>query len=186
MADKDINVRDPILPVFKLHRVTKNLLKCGAEGVDHLNICKSRLINAVVPQVHNYLEVVQWCAQGYLSDKIIIMSKDATKTIISITQDSIAHMLSFPQEVATREWDEEKMKSFYDGQTAETKEKILMDNLKEKKLIVGPPYPIESFTAAAIMAFSMISQTLGLPSTMSVTEAHLGALLFISSPEGDG
>ena len=62
LADKDINVRDPILPIFELHRVTKSLLNCGAEGVDHLSICKSRLINAVVPQVHNFPGVVQWCA----------------------------------------------------------------------------------------------------------------------------
>ena len=60
-----------------------------------------------------------------------------------------------------------------------------MDNLKEKKLIKGPPYPIESFTAAAIMALSMISQALGLTSALSVTEAHLGALLFLSHHNGD-
>ena len=44
------------------------------------------------------------------------MSKDATRTVISITPESIAFMLSFPQEVATKEWDEEKMKSLYVGQ----------------------------------------------------------------------
>ena len=30
LADKDVNVRDPILPVFELHRITQNLLKRGA------------------------------------------------------------------------------------------------------------------------------------------------------------
>lgn len=61
-----------------------------------------------------------------------------------------------------------------------------MGILKEKKLIAGPPYPIESFTAAAIVAISMISQVLGLASAFSVTESHLGALLFLSSTEEVG
>ena len=88
--------------------VTQNLLKCYAEEVDSLGICKSRLVNLVLPQVSHFPELVHWCAQGYLSDKRVIMSKDATKTVISITPEFIASMLSFPQEVATREWDEEK------------------------------------------------------------------------------
>jgi len=96
LADKDINVRDPILPVFDLHMVTQNLLKRYAEGVDSLGICKSRLVNAVLPQVSNFPEIVQWCAQGYLSDRRAIVSKDATRTVISITPESIASMLSFP------------------------------------------------------------------------------------------
>ena len=186
LADKDINVRDPILPVFDLHMVSQNLSKRYAEGVDSLGVCKSRLVNAVLPQVSHFPELVHWCAQGYLSDKRVIMSKDATRTVISITPESIASMLSFPQEVATREWDRHKMKSFYEGQTSEVKEKLLMDISKEKKLIGDPPYPIDNFTALAIIALSMISQTLGLASAMTITEVHLGAFLFVSSSERDG
>lgn len=182
LADKDINIRDPILPIFDLYKITQNILKHGTQGIDPLNICRSRLINIVVPQVPHYPEMVQWCAQGYLPGKRVIMSKDATRVIISITPESIASMLSFPQEVATREWDEEQMQSLYVGQPTEIKEKLLIDNLQEKKLIAGPPYPIESFTATAIMAFTMISQVLGMASTFTVTETHLGALLFLSCP----
>ena len=139
LVDKDVNVRDLIIPVFDLHKIMQHILKHGAQGIDSLNIYKSRLVNAVVPQVPNYPEVVQWCAQGYLPDRKIIMSKDATRTVISITLESIASMLSFPQEVATREWDEEKMKSLYISQPTEVKEKLLVDILKEKKLIAGSP-----------------------------------------------
>ena len=186
LADKDINVRDPILPVFDLHMVTRDLLKCYEEGGDSLGVCKSRLVNAVLPQVPHFPELVHWCVQGYLSEKRVIMSKDATRTVISITPESIAAMLSFPQEVATREWSQESMKAFYEGQTSEVTEKFLVSILKEKKLIGDPPYPIDSFTATAIIALSMISQTLGLASAMSITEVHLGAFLFVSGPELDG
>ena len=109
LSDKDINVRDPIIPIFDLYKAIQNVLKHNTQGVDHLNICQSRLINAVVPPVLNYLEIVKWCAKGYLSDKRVIMSTDATRAIISITPEVIASMLYFPQGVTTREWDEEQM-----------------------------------------------------------------------------
>ena len=60
--DKDINVRNPILPIFDLYKTMQTVLGHKAQGVDHLNICQSRLINAVVPQVPNYPEIVEWCA----------------------------------------------------------------------------------------------------------------------------
>ena len=66
LADQDIFVRDPIIPVFNLYKVIDATMKTGERGFDPLNIYKSRLVNAVVPQVPNYPEVVHWCAQGYL------------------------------------------------------------------------------------------------------------------------
>ena len=186
MADEDIFVRDPILPVFDLYKVIDAMRKTGKEGLDPLNVYKSRLANAVVPQVPNYPEIVQWCAQGYLPEKRFIMSKDATRVIIKITPEAISAMLSFPQEVATREWSEDKLKLLYRSQSTENKEKWLLENLKEKKLIEGPPYPVENFTAIAIVAFSMISQALGLESALTVTKVHLGALIFLSQTQEDG
>lgn len=53
LADKDINIRDLILPIFDLYKAMQNVLNQNAQVVDHLNICQSRLINAVVPQVPN-------------------------------------------------------------------------------------------------------------------------------------
>ena len=41
LADKDIYVRDPILPVFDLHKVIEKMLKSGKGGFDPLNIYKS-------------------------------------------------------------------------------------------------------------------------------------------------
>lgn len=113
MADKDINVRDPILPVFDLHLAVKNILEQTTQGVDLMNICQSRLVSVVVPQVPNFLEMVGWCAKGYLPDKKVIMSSDATRFVISITPESIASMLLFPKEATTAEWEEEKMKTLY-------------------------------------------------------------------------
>ena len=117
LADKDIYVRDPILPVFDLHKIIDAMMKTGQGGFDPLNIYKSQLVNAVVPQVPNYPEIVQWCAQGYLPEKRVIMSKDATRVIIKINPEAIAAMLSFPQEVATREWNEDKLKLLYRSQS---------------------------------------------------------------------
>lgn len=186
LADKDINVRDPLIPVCDLHLAVKNVLELSAKGLDIMNICQSRLVSAVVPQVHNFPEMVEWCAKGYLSEKKAIMSSDATRVVISITPESIASMLRFPQEAPTTEWDEDKMRALYLAQTSEAQQKFLMSVLNEKKLIAGPPYPIESFTAAAIMTMSMIAQVLGLATAFSVTESHLGALLFLSGAEEAG
>ena len=58
LVDKDINVKDPILSVFDLHLVVKNILEQTAQGVDLMNICQSRLVSAVVPQVSNFPEMV--------------------------------------------------------------------------------------------------------------------------------
>ena len=63
LSDKDINIRDPILPIFDLYKTMQTVLEHKAQGVDQLNICQSRLINAVVPQVPNYPEIFGWCAQ---------------------------------------------------------------------------------------------------------------------------
>ena len=49
LADKDINIRDPILPILDLHKAMQNVLNHNAQGVEHLNICQSLIINAVVP-----------------------------------------------------------------------------------------------------------------------------------------
>lgn len=54
LEDKDVNIRDPILPVFDLQKVMERILKRGKDGFDPLNIYKSRLVNALVPQVLNY------------------------------------------------------------------------------------------------------------------------------------
>lgn len=164
----------------------QTVLKHNTEGVDHLNIFQSRLINAMVPQVPNYPEIVEWCAQGYLPEEKVVMSRDTSRVVISITPEAIEYMLSFPQGVASKEWNEDSLQSLYQGQTPEIKQQLILDNLKDKMLIVGPPYPIKSFTATAIMALSMLSQALGLTSALLVTEAHLGALLFLSHPSGDG
>lgn len=186
LADKDINVRDPILLVFDLHLAIKNVLEQSAQGSDLMNICQSRLVGAVVPQVPKFPEMVEWCAKGYLSDKEVIMSSDATRVVISITPESIASMLRFPQEATMAEWDEEQMRALYLAQTTEAQQQFLMGILKEKKLIVGSPYPIDSFTSAAIMTISMITQVLGLSSAFSATETHLGALLFLYSAKEAG
>ena len=60
LADKDTNVRDPILPVSNLHRAVKNVLEQSAKGPDIMNIFQSRLISIVVPQVPHFPEVVEW------------------------------------------------------------------------------------------------------------------------------
>ena len=78
------------------------------------------------------------------------------------------------------------MKLLYRSQSTENKEKLLLENLKEKRLTEGPPYPIEGLTATAIVAFSMISQALGLESSISVTEVHLGARIFLSQTQENG
>ena len=49
LSDKDINIRDPILPVFDLYKTIQSVLEHKTQGVDPLNICRSRLINVVVP-----------------------------------------------------------------------------------------------------------------------------------------
>ena len=41
MADQDIFVRDPILPVFYLYKVIDAMRKTGKEGLDPLNVYKS-------------------------------------------------------------------------------------------------------------------------------------------------
>ena len=186
LADLDILVRDPIIPIFNLFRVIETTTNSGERGFDPLYIYRSRLVKAVVPQVPNYPEIVHWCAQNYLPEQRFIMSKDATRVIIKITPEAISAMLTFPQEPATREWDEDKLKSLYRGQSKESKEQLLLDNLKEKRLIEGPPYPVEVFSTAAIIAFCMVSQALGLDSAMSVTEVHLGALIFLSQTQENG
>lgn len=78
------------------------------------------------------------------------------------------------------------MQSLYSTQAPKVQQQLLMEILKEKKLIEGPPYPIESFTAATIMPFTMITQVLRLTSALSVTEAHQGALLFLCHIEEEG
>ena len=49
LADKDINIRDPLIPVCDLHLAVKNVLELSAKGPDLMNICQSRLVSAVVP-----------------------------------------------------------------------------------------------------------------------------------------
>ena len=104
LADLDILVRDPIIPIFNLFKVIETTTKSGERGFDPLYIYRSRLVKAVVPQVPNYPEIVHWCAQNYLPEQRFIMSKDATRVIIKITPEAISAMLTFPQEPATREW----------------------------------------------------------------------------------
>ena len=66
LGDKDINVRDPILLIFDMYKAMSSILRNKEKGSDHLKIYQSGLINAVVPQVPNYPEIVWWCAHGYL------------------------------------------------------------------------------------------------------------------------
>lgn len=119
LADKDINVRDLILPVSDLHRAVKNVLELSAKGPDLMNICQSRLVSAVVPQVPHFPEVVEWCSKNYLSDKRVVMSSDATRVVIKTTPEAITSMVRFPQEETTVDWDEEKMRTLYLVQTAQ-------------------------------------------------------------------
>ena len=186
LDDKDMNVRDPLIPVCDLHLAIKNVLELSEKGPDIMNICQSRLVSAVVPQVHNFPEVVEWCAKGYLSERKAVVSSDGTRVVISITPEAIASMLRFPQEAPTTEWEEDKMAALYLVQTPEARQEFLMSILNEKELLATPPYPIQNFTAAAIMTMSMIAQVLGLDTAFLVTESHLGALLFLSGAEEAG
>ena len=49
------------------------------------------------------------------------MSKYASRAVIAITPEAIASMLSFPQGVVSKEWNEESLQSLYQGQTPEIK-----------------------------------------------------------------
>ena len=48
-------------------------------------------------------------------------------------------------------------------------------------MMPNPPYPIEFFTASAMVAFSMISQVLGLETTLVIRDIHLEALFYLVS-----
>ena len=54
LADLDILVRDPIIPIFNLFRVIETTTKSGERGFNPLHIYRSQLVKAVVPQVPNY------------------------------------------------------------------------------------------------------------------------------------
>ncbi len=49
LADKDINVRDALLPVFGMYEAIQLVWRKKQKGVDHLRICESNLIRAIVP-----------------------------------------------------------------------------------------------------------------------------------------
>ena len=98
LGDSHVMIRDPILPVHDMQEACKVVIRNKVENnADHLKICQSALVHVVVPQVLHFPEMVEWCAQSYLPERKAILSRDGTREVISITPDSIASMLRFPE-----------------------------------------------------------------------------------------
>ena len=107
MGHRDLNVRDPILLLYDMNEAKTSLIRNKVEReAGCLKIWESGLVHVAVPQVLHFPEIVEWCALAYISERREVMSKDATREVISITPESIAKMFSFPLEATSISWNE--------------------------------------------------------------------------------
>ena len=115
-----MHIRDPILKIYDMQEAYKTVTRNKVErNADHLKIFQSGLVHAAIPQVLHFPEMVEWCAENYELERRAVLSKDKTREIISISQDSIASMLRFPEGPASIVYNEESIMKFRDSKIIE-------------------------------------------------------------------
>ena len=181
-GDSHMQLVDPTLKVIDMQEAQRTVIRNKLErNADHLKIFQSGLVHAVVPQVLHFPEMVIWCAENYEPERRAVLSEDKTREIISISAESISSMLRFPEELAPEVFNEEAISQFRDTKTTEAMYNFLVDHLQDKTLMVNLPCSVDSFNATTMVAFSMISQVLGLETALTIGDTHLEALYLLES-----
>ena len=180
LEDSHLMIADPSVKIFDMQEAQKTVIRSKVErAADHLKIYQSGLVDAVVPQVLPFPELVAWCAENYEPERRAVLSKDKTREVISISTEAIASMLRFPEGSCPNVYNEEKISQFRNTKTTEQMHNFLVERLQDKTMIPSQPYSVDCFTPTSMMAFSMISQVLGLETALIIKDIHFEALFYL-------
>lgn len=81
MSDRDFDVFDPVLTINDLSQLKDQIIEESRASQDNFNLFESGLVQFWLPQVPNFPNFVEWCAQRYFKTLNGIMSKEGMKVL---------------------------------------------------------------------------------------------------------
>ena len=95
--EHDVDVQDPIITTYDMREMIQLVHNISDSIGDHNNISESNMVLEVVLQAKYFLDVVTWHANIYIPNKRFIIYSQAYNSIIKVTIEAIADMLSLPE-----------------------------------------------------------------------------------------
>ena len=93
MIDHQWEISDPILACSSQDALPLQFFSYPDEFANRFHVWDSALPLAIVPQVHHYRELVEWCAERYSLENRSILTYETNQIFLTITKEDIIKTL---------------------------------------------------------------------------------------------
>ena len=93
LIDHQWEISDPILACISKDALPLQFFSYPDEFAKRFHVLDSSLPLAIVPQVHHYLELVEWCAECYSPKNRSILTYETNQIFLTITKEDIIKTL---------------------------------------------------------------------------------------------
>ena len=93
MIDHQWEISDPILACSSQDALPLQFYSYPDEFANSFHIWDSALPLAIVPQVHHYPELVEWCVEHYSPENRSILTYETIQIFLTITKEDIIKTL---------------------------------------------------------------------------------------------
>ena len=93
LIDQQWEISDPILSCSYQDTLPLQFFSYPDEFANHFNILAFVLPLCIVPQVHHYPKLVEWCIERYSSETRSILTYETNQIFLTITKEDIIKTL---------------------------------------------------------------------------------------------
>lgn len=177
LSDRDFDVFYAVFTINDLSQLKDQIMKDFVVHRDNFNLFKSGLVWFYLPQVLNFLELVEWSSQHYSETQNVIMSEDGIKVVCRIIAQSICETLGvYDIGPECQEFIEGSIPLLYKQMSLEIKVEMLKILIKPKQTLeaLSSPYPSHIFFPKFQFVITIVCQVLGMENDQSIYELILG------------